>query len=99
VSVQRKVPRAFSLHFGSGTVAEEATYAGPYHQPTIQLLDFSEGEAAGTVSLRFCSYNHRGMFQRDPLIVSEADIEPMREAIAKNPRLHALLKRLVDQAR
>jgi hypothetical protein len=93
---QRKVPRAFSLHFGSGVVAEEATYTGPYHQPTIQLLEFTEGEAAGSVTLRFCSYNHRGMFQRDPLLVSETDIEPMRAAIAQNPRLHALLKRLVD---
>lgn len=92
----RKVPRKFSLHFGSGLVAEEATYSGEFHEPTIQLLEFTEGEAAGTVLLRFCSYNHRGAFMRDPLLLSEADITALRTALKGTPKLHALLKRLVE---
>lgn len=92
----RKVPRKFSLHFGSGVVAEEATYSGEHHEPTIQLLEFTEGEAAGSLLLRFCSYNHRGAFMRDPLLMNDADIEALREALRETPRIHALLKRLVE---
>lgn len=92
----RKVPRKFSLHFGSGVVAEEATYSGEFHEPTIQLLEFTDGEAAGTVLLRFCSYNHRGAFMRDPLLLSEPDIASLREAVRATPRIHELLKRLVE---
>lgn len=92
----RKIPRKFALHFGSGMVAEEATYSGEHHEPTIQLLEFHEGEAAGTVLLRFCSYNHRGAFMRDPLLMSETDIAALREALQKTPRIHELLRRLVE---
>lgn len=92
----RKVPRRFSLHFGSGVVAEEATFSGEHHEPTIQLLDFQEGEAAGTVLLRFCSYNHRGQFMRDPLLLSETDITALRDALERAPRTKALLRRLVE---
>lgn len=92
----RKIPRKFSLHFGSGVVAEEATCSGEHHQPTIQLLDFQEGEAAGSVLLRFCSYNHRGAFMRDPLLMSESDIAALREALQKTPRIRELLRRLVE---
>jgi len=94
--VARKTPRKFSLHFGSGVVAEEATCSGEYHEPTIQLLDFQEGDAAGTIMLRFCSYNHRGGFQRDPLLLSESDVGALREALRKTPRLHELLRRLIE---
>lgn len=92
----RKIPRKFSLHFGSGLVAEEATYSGEHHEPTIQLLEFHEGEAAGTVLLRFCSYNHRGGFMRDPLLISETDIAALREEIRKTPRIQTLLRRLTE---
>jgi hypothetical protein len=91
-----KKPKTFSLHWGSGVVAEEATYAGQYHVPAIQLLQFEEGETAGQASVRFAFYDHRGRFQRNPLVLSEADVEPMRAAIARNPRLHAFLLRLVE---
>ena len=60
-------PRTFDLHWGSGVIAEEVRVEGEYHVPAIQLLEFTEGEAAGTVSLRFCHYDHRGRFQRSPL--------------------------------
>lgn len=91
----RTVPRKFSLHFGSGVVAEEATFSGEHHQPTVQLLDFTDGEAAGSVLLRFCSYNHRGQFMRDPLLLSDAEVEGLREALKATPRIRELLTRLV----
>ena len=39
--------KTFNLHWGSGIVEEEATIETPYHKPSIQLLKFTEGEAAG----------------------------------------------------
>ncbi len=92
----RKVPRKFSLHFGSGVVAEEATFEGEHHQPTIQLLDFTEGDATGSVMLRFCGYNTRGQFMRDPLILNEEDIAQLREAVRNSPRIAGLLRQLLE---
>lgn len=40
----REVPRPFSLHWGKGHVAEEATWVGEHHEPTIQLLELDDGE-------------------------------------------------------
>lgn len=92
----RAVPRPFEMHWGKGVVAEEAASTGEYHEPCIQLLEYTDGEAAGSFSIRFCHYSHDGRFQRSPLMVGEADIEPMRAALARTPKLRALLKRLVD---
>ena len=39
--------KRFSFHWGSGVVAEEAQVEGPYDLPTIQLLAYTEGNAAG----------------------------------------------------
>ena len=87
--------RPFSYHWGSGYVAEEAQVSGPYHRPTLQLLKYTEGEAAGEVGVRFCHYSHRGQFSRSPLLMSTDDIEAMREALEEAPELRALLRRLV----
>jgi hypothetical protein len=90
----RKLPRPFEMHWGRGEIVEEASFTGEYHEPAIQLLEYTEGEAAGSFSVRFCTYNHRGGFQRSPLMVSEADIEGLRKAIEETPRLRDLLRRL-----
>jgi hypothetical protein len=50
----------------------------------------------GQVLLRFCTYTHKGSFMRDPLLLNETDIDALREAVAANPRVHALLRRLVE---
>ena len=92
----RKVPRKFSLHFGSGVVAEEATYSGEHHEPTIQLLEFQGGEMDGQLLLRFCTYTHKGSFMHDPLLLNETDIMALREAVDANPRIKGLLKKLVE---
>ena len=91
----RKLPRPFEMHWGRGEIVEEACYEGEWHEPAIQLLEYTEGEAAGSFSLRFCTYNHGGRFQRSPLMVSEADLDGLRQALKTTPRLQAILRRLV----
>ncbi|HLG11686.1 MAG TPA: hypothetical protein VI876_08005 [Dehalococcoidia bacterium] len=92
----RKLPRPFEMHWGSGEIVEEATFSSEYHEPTIQLMAYNEGEAAGSFSLRFCSYNHRGMFQRSPLMLGEEDIAGLRRALRETPRLREILRQLVS---
>ena len=89
-------PKTFSMHWGSGVIAEEARFESEYHVPCIQLMEYTEGEAAGSMSVRFCTYSHRGSFQRSPLIVNEEDIAGLRATLEKAPRLQALLRRLVE---
>ena len=92
----RKLPRPFEMPWGRGEIVEEAYCESRYHEPTIQLLEYREGEAAGGVSIRFCSFNDSGRFQRSPLMLSEEDIDGLREALKETPRLLALLRRLVE---
>lgn len=88
---QRTLPRPFSFHWGSGQVVEEASYVGRYHQPAIQLLEYPDG----SLSVRFCFFNHSGQFQRSPLVLAEEDLPALREALQDCPRLQTLLKALV----
>ncbi len=87
----RTLPRPFSLHWGSGRIVEEATYVGRYHEPSLQLLEFDDGSLA----LGFCYYDHAGRFQRSPLILGRDEIAGLSEALARTPRLRALLEELV----
>ena len=91
----RKLPRPFEMHWGRGEIVEEATSVGEYHEPTIQLMQYTEGEAAGGFSIRFCSYNHRGSFQRSPLMVGREEIDGLRRALKGTPRLREILRELV----
>jgi hypothetical protein len=84
------------MHWGGGVIAEEASFVGEWSEPTIQLMEYTDGDAAGSWSIRFCSFNHRGQFQRSPLMVSENEIETMREALKRTPRLLAILRRLTE---
>ena len=94
--VKRKVPRPFEMMWGSGEIVEEATFEGEWHVPTVQLMHYTEGEAAGSYSIRFCTYSHRGGFSRSPLMVGEADLEGLKEALKQTPQLREILKRLVE---
>ena len=96
-SSNRPLPRPFTYHWGSGHVAAEASYTGRYHESTIQLLEYDEGEAAGSWSIRFCFYNLDGRFQRSPLLVSEGDLDGLRAALTQTPRLRTLLQRLLQE--
>jgi hypothetical protein len=87
--------KTFNLHWGSGIVEEEAVIETPYHKPSIQLLKFTEGEANGQYEVRFCFYDHRGRFQRSPMILDERYLTEMREALSHTPKLQKLLSKLV----
>lgn len=93
--IDRSAPRRFEYSWGSGRIVEEASYAGRHHRPTIQLLEYDSGEAAGGWSVRFCFYGLDGRFRRSPLLVGEDDLEGLRAALESAPRLRDLLKRLV----
>ena len=90
-------PKTFSLHWGKGVIEEEVQIGATYHRPTIHLLKFTEGQAAGTREIRFCHYDHRGRFQRSPLIIDEKDIPALRKAIDGAPKLKKLLTKLVGR--
>ena len=94
---QRTLPRPFSYHWGNGRIVEEASYAGRHHEPAIQLLEYDEGEAAGGWSIRFCFYSREGRFQRSPLVVGDDELDGLRAALARAPRLRELLRRLVGE--
>ena len=91
-----KKQRTFTYHWGGGHIAEEAQVEGPYHRPTLQLLRYTEGEASGEVSVRFCHYGHDGRFRRSPLLMSSEEIDTMRDALRKTPRLREMIVRLVE---
>ncbi|GAB4325303.1 MAG: hypothetical protein Kow0010_07670 [Dehalococcoidia bacterium] len=94
---KRKLPRPFTMHWGGGLIVEEASVESPHHVPTIQLLEYTDGEAAGSVSVRFCFFSHDGRFQRSPLMMDEEAIDAMRGALKQTPRLRALIARMVDE--
>lgn len=83
--------KTFSLHWGSGIIEEEVRIVTPYHVPTIQLLKFTAGPAAGRRAVRFCHYDTRGRFQRSPLIVDEQDVETLAKALTKAAKLRKML--------
>jgi len=85
------------VHWGSGVIAEEVRTSGPYHCPAIQLLDFRTGPAAGASQVRFCYYDHRGRFQRSPLIVDQADLDELAAALKSTPRLRKMLRSLLAE--
>ena len=96
MTAQRRLPRPFEMHWGRGEIVEEASYSGEYHEPTIQLMLYTEGEAAGGFSVRFCSYNHRGQFQRSPLMLGQPELDGLRRALEETPRLREILRTLLD---
>ncbi len=90
-----KKQKTFSLHWGTGIIAEEAKVEGEFHVPTFQLLKYTDGSAKGTASIRFCYYSHDGRFQRSPLMMSDTEIKSMRSALKKTPEIRALLMKML----
>ena len=85
----RKVPRPFKMPFGKGMVEEEASITSKYHEPTIQLLKFDNGDKV----IRFCSYN-KGKFNRSPLMIDEKDLRKLGNAIKREKEMSKLISRL-----
>ncbi len=88
----RAVPRPFQLHWGNGQTVEETTATTRYHEPSIQLLEFTDGSQ----SIRFCYYDLRGRFQRSPWMVSEEVIPALRQSLRHCPRLPRFLKKFAE---
>ncbi len=91
---ETRAEKTFSLHWGSGIIEEEVQIATPYHVPTIQLLKFTAGPAAGKRAIRFCHYDARGRFQRSPLIVDAPDIATLAKELPKASKLRTILAAL-----
>ena len=87
----RDVPRPFTMPWGKGEIIEEATAVGEHHEPAIQLLRYQDG----SLSIRFSHYDHRGRFQRSPLMISSATITGLRRSLGTTPRLRGLLATLL----
>ena len=85
----RMIPRPFKMPFGNGMVVEEASITSRYHEPTVQLLQFDNGNRA----IRFCSYN-KGRFSRSPLMIDEKDLRKLGSAIKKEKEISKLISRL-----
>jgi hypothetical protein len=88
----RRVPRPFAMPWGSGQIAEEASTLTPWHEPTIQLLEYEDGSTA----LRFCYY-HGPRFGRGPMMVDEKALDRFAEALQETPRIRALLRRMLGE--
>ena len=86
----RKLPRPFEMPWGKGHIVEEASVSTEWSEPCIQLLEYEDGG----LTIRFCSYNHRGQFQRNPMMIGADDLAALGKAVKGNPRLRALLKNL-----
>ncbi len=90
----REVPRPFAFHWGGGEIIEEASFRGEHTEPSIQLLEYEGHE--GSYGVRFCYYSLDGRFQRSPMMIdSDTNLEGLRAALKKTPKLRALLKRMV----
>jgi hypothetical protein len=87
----RDVPRPFTMPWGKGEIIEEATAVGEHHEPAIQLLRYEDG----SLSIRFSHYDHRGRFQRSPLMISSGMVAALRRSLAETPRLRGLLAKLI----
>jgi len=85
----RKIPRPFKMPWGNGMVVQEASITSKYHEPTVQLLQFDNGDRAIT----FCSYN-KGKFSRVPLMIDEKDLRKLGSAIKKEKEIYKFISRL-----
>jgi len=85
----RKIPRPFKMPFGNGMVVKEVSITSQYHEPTVQLLQFDNGDRV----IRFCSYN-KGRFSRAPLMIDEKDLRKLGSAIKKEKEISKLISRL-----
>ena len=88
----RKLPRKFTMPWGDGEVVDEVGVETDHNEVVIQLLRYDDLPGD---TLRFCQYWLDGKFQRQPMMVSERDLDRLRDAIRESPEIKALLQRLV----
>lgn len=88
---RRPIPRAFSFPWGNGQIVEEVSFRGQHHEPTIQLLEFTNGFEL----VRFCSYTLSGRFERNSWIASHPELDGLKSELKMAPRLRSLISRLL----
>jgi hypothetical protein len=88
---ERKLPRPFQLPWGKGQVVEEVSIAHDHWAPTVQLLEYDDGQ----VGARFCNYSAGGRFQRQASIWTEEDFAAFGAELSRAPRLRELISRMV----
>ena len=79
------------MPWGKGMVVEEAYVISKYHEPTIQLLQFNNGDKV----IRFCSYN-KGKFSRAPLMIDEKDLRRLGKVTLKKKELWKIISKLSE---
>lgn len=95
---KRKLPRKFEFPWGKGMITEEASIRCSITtnglreswEPTIQFLEFENGEKA----IRLCVYS-RGRLRRMPLIISEEQTKTLASEININHNLKSMLGNLL----
>lgn len=85
----RELPRPFRMPWGKGQIVEEVSIPCPHWEPTVQLMEYEDGER----SLRFCYYSE-GRFGRGPMILAEDDLDRMAEALPHAPMIEGMLRRM-----
>jgi hypothetical protein len=88
---RRPLPRPFLFPWGHGQIVEEVSFRGKHHEPTVQLLEFTDGFEL----VRFCSYTLSGRFERNSWIASTPELDGLRAELSRAPRLKALLRKLI----
>jgi hypothetical protein len=88
----RKLPRKFEMPWGAGQIVDEVGVDTEHNELVIQLMRYDDFEGD---TLRFCQYWLDGRFQRQPMMIAEADLDAMRAAVQQSPAIKALLTRLV----
>lgn len=77
--------------FGPASIAEEVTLrqraSGKHFATVVQLLEDEKGEWL----VRF-AYSTDGVARRGPVTLRRADLERLREAVKKTPKLAAVLR-------
>ncbi|MEM3192543.1 MAG: hypothetical protein QXV17_05560 [Candidatus Micrarchaeaceae archaeon] len=94
----RKIPRKFQLPWGKDMITEEASIRCSISrkgfteswEPTIQLLEFENGERV----LRFCVYGN-GRLRRMPLIIDSEQAERLASEISMNSKLKSIITNLL----
>lgn len=85
--------RRFTMPWGGGVVEEEVQCENEWIRPTIQLLRYDDPKMGHAI--RFCIYNQRGGFSRNPLMVDESDLRALGKALRDSPKLRKALQALL----
>ncbi len=92
--IRRRIPRPFQFPWGAGSIVEEASYRGRYHEPCIQLLEFQDGLQI----IRLCSYTLTGRFERNSWLAGPDELTGLRRELEQAPRLRSFLSALLSSA-